>query len=114
MVTMRSAGKANISDMAALLDHADSDGLLQDSGSGDSQTIRTFRRTYVFRRGGGDVRRVQLWNHREIASRRHLMAWVRLGATSFELDDSRCVEVTQRAVLTAEEESHSETASDTP
>ena len=26
MVTMRSAGKANISDMAALLDHADSDG----------------------------------------------------------------------------------------
>ena len=29
--------KANISDMAALLDHADSDGLLRDSGAGDSQ-----------------------------------------------------------------------------
>ena len=27
MVTMRSAGKANISDMADLVDHADSDGL---------------------------------------------------------------------------------------
>ena len=42
---MQSAGdvnNANISDMAALLDHADSDGLL-----------RAFRRTYVFRRAGG-------------------------------------------------------------
>ena len=88
LVTMRSAGDANISDMAALLDHADSDGL-----------PRAFRRTYVFRRAGGDVRRVQLWNQRETASRRHPMARARLGATSFELDDSRCVEVTQRAVL---------------
>ena len=46
---MQSAGdvnNANISDMAALLDHADSDGLL-----------RAFRRTYVLRRAGGDVRR---------------------------------------------------------
>ena len=41
MVTMRSAGKANISDMAALLDHADSDGLLRDSGAGDSQTMHS-------------------------------------------------------------------------
>ena len=63
MVTMRSAGKANISDMAALLDHADSDGLLRDSGAGDSQTMHSngllcaFRRTYVFRGAGGDVRR---------------------------------------------------------
>ena len=30
------------------------------------------------------------------------------------LDDSRCVEVTQRSVLSAEEESQRETASDTP
>ena len=44
MVTMRCAGNANISDMAAPFDHADSDGLL-----------RAFRRTYVFRRAGGDV-----------------------------------------------------------
>ena len=29
MVTVRSAGNANISDMAALLDHVDSDGLLR-------------------------------------------------------------------------------------
>ena len=60
---MRSAGdvnNANISDMAALLDHAHSDGLL-----------RAFKRTYVFRRAGGDVCRVQLWNHRDTASRRH-------------------------------------------
>ena len=56
MVTMRSAGNANISDMAALLDHADSDGLL-----------RAFRRTYVFRRPGGAARPVQLWNQRETA-----------------------------------------------
>ena len=34
--------------------------------------------------------------------------------TRFELDDSRCVEVTQRAVLPAEEESQREKASDTP
>ena len=37
--TRQSAGdvyKANISDMAALLDHEDSDGLLRDSGAGDS------------------------------------------------------------------------------
>ena len=32
MVTMRSAGNANISDMAALLDHADSDGFYVLSG----------------------------------------------------------------------------------
>ena len=32
----------------------------------------------------------------------------------FELDDSRCVEVTQRAVPPAVEESQRETASDTP
>ena len=44
MVTMRSAGNANISGMAALLDHADSDGLL-----------RAFRKTHVFRRAGGDA-----------------------------------------------------------
>ena len=56
MGTMRSAGKANKSDMAALLEHADSDGLLRDSGAGDSQTMHrngllcAFRRTYVFRR----------------------------------------------------------------
>ena len=63
---MQSAGdvnNANISDMAALLDHADSGGVL-----------RAFRGTFVFRRAGGDVRRVQLWNHRETASRRHPMA----------------------------------------
>ena len=63
---MQSAGdvnNANTSDMAALLDHADSDGLL-----------RAFRKTHVFRRAGGDARRVQLWNHRETASRRHPMA----------------------------------------
>ena len=54
---------ANISDMTALLDHADSDGLL-----------RVFMRTYVFRKAGGDVRRVPLWNHRETASRRHPIA----------------------------------------
>ena len=41
MVTMWSVGKANISDMAALLDHADSDGLLRDSGAGDSQTAHS-------------------------------------------------------------------------
>ena len=57
---------------------------------------------------------MQLWNHRETASRRHPMACVRLGATSFELDNSGCVEVTQRAVFLAEEESQRETASDTP
>ena len=84
MVTMRSAGNANIFDMAAPLDHADSDGLQ-----------RAFRRTHIFRKAGGDVRRV-----------------LRLGATSFELDDSRCVEVTQRAVLPAEEELQRETASE--
>ena len=54
---------ANISDMAALLDHADSDGFLH-----------AFRRAYVFRRAGGDVRRVQIWNQRETASRRHPLA----------------------------------------
>ena len=63
---MESAGdvnKANISDMAALLDHADSDGLLRDSGAGDSQTMYSngllcaFRRIHVFRRAGADVRR---------------------------------------------------------
>ena len=49
--------------MAALLDHADSDGLLRGSVSGDSQTMHSngllcaFRRTYVFRRAVGDVRR---------------------------------------------------------
>ena len=104
--TMQSVGdvnSANISDMAALLDHVDRDGLL-----------RALRRTYVFWRAGRDVCRVQLWNHCETASRRHPMAWVRLGATSFELDDSRCVYGTHRAVLTAEEESQRETASDTP
>ena len=89
MVTMRSAGKANISDMSALLDHADSDGMLRNSGAGDSQTmhntwvstwlgeqlvVTAFRRTHVFRRAGGDARRVQLWNHRETASWRHPMA----------------------------------------
>ena len=63
MVTMRSAGNANISDMAAQLDHADSGGLL-----------RAFMRTYLFRRTGGDVRRVQLWNQRETVSWRHPMA----------------------------------------
>ena len=41
MVTVRSAGDANISDVAALLDHADSDGLLRDSGAGDSQTMHS-------------------------------------------------------------------------
>ena len=39
MVTVRSAGKANISDTAALLDHADSDGLKRDTGAGCSQTM---------------------------------------------------------------------------
>ena len=71
MVIMWSAGKANISDMAAPLDHADSDGLLRDSGADDSQTIHStwdstwtgeqlvtaFRRTNVLRRAGGDVSR---------------------------------------------------------
>ena len=60
----------------------------------------------------GDARRVQIWSQRETASRRH-KAGVGLGATSFELDDNRCVEVKQRAVLSAEE-SQRETASDTP
>ena len=66
MDTMQSAGdvnNANMSDMAAVLDHADSDGL-----------PRAFRRTYVSRRAGGDVLRVQLWNHRETASWRHPVA----------------------------------------
>ena len=49
--------------MSALLDHADSDGLLRDSGAGDSQTVHSngllcaFRTTHVFRRAVGDVRR---------------------------------------------------------
>ena len=38
-VCRRRAGKANISDMAALLDHANSDGLLRDSCAWDSQTM---------------------------------------------------------------------------
>ena len=60
--------KAKISDMAAPLDHADSDGLLRDSGAGDSQTMHSngllcaFRRTHVFSRAVGDIRRVQLWS----------------------------------------------------
>ena len=41
MVTMRSAGKANVSDMAGRLDHADSEGLLRDSGAWDSQTMHS-------------------------------------------------------------------------
>ena len=40
-VYWRRAGKANISDMAALLDHADSDGLLRDSGAGDPRPCTT-------------------------------------------------------------------------
>ena len=49
--------------MAALLDHADSDGMLRDSGAGDSQTMYgnglqcAFRRTHVFRMAVGGVRR---------------------------------------------------------
>ena len=67
-------------DMAALLDHADSDGLLRDSGAGDSQTMHVGQHVgeqlvvTAFGRAGGDARRVQLWNHRETASRRHPMA----------------------------------------
>ena len=38
---MRSAGDVNNANMAALLDHADSDGLLRDSGAGDSQTMHS-------------------------------------------------------------------------
>ena len=46
-----------------------------------------FRRTHIFRRAEGDVRPVQIWSQRETASRRHRVAEVRPGATSFELDD---------------------------
>ena len=101
--------------MAALLDHADSDGLLRDSGAWDSQTMHSiwllcaFRRTHVFRRAGGDVRRCVGCSsgvQRGVAFLWACGAAIRWG--------SRCVEVTQRAVLNAEEESQRETASDTP
>ena len=58
--------------MAALLDHADSDGLLRDHAQ---QWVAVSRRRCTSR---ADL---------ETASRRHPMARVRLGATSFELDD---------------------------
>ena len=101
--------------MTALLDHADSDGLLRDSGAGDSQTMYSngllyaFRRTHVFRRARGDVRR-----YVECSS--GVQGGVAYGlACGAPLSwRSRCVEVTQRAVLSAEEESQRETASDTP
>ena len=57
MVTMRFAGKANISDMSALLDHADSGGSLRDSLAGSSQTMHNNGLLCAFRRAGGDVRR---------------------------------------------------------
>ena len=60
MVTMRSAGKANMSDMAALLDHADSDmGCYVTVGLGiprpcmhstqtGEQLVTVFRREHTF------------------------------------------------------------------
>ena len=83
MVAMRSAGKANICDMSALLDHADSDGLLRGSGALDSQTMHSngvavcFQENIRFqksRRRCTSIRRVQLWSQRETVSRRHPMA----------------------------------------
>ena len=38
-VCWRRSGESNISDMAAQLDHADSDGLLRDNGAEDSRTM---------------------------------------------------------------------------
>ena len=63
-----------------------------------------------FRRAGADARRVQSGVQRETASRGTVTARVRRGATAFELDDTHCVEVKQRGVLPAEEESQRETA----
>ena len=66
---MRRAGKGNISDMAALLDQTDGDGLLRDSGAGDSQTMYSngllcaFQENTRFqksRRRCTSIRRVQL------------------------------------------------------
>ena len=113
MVTKRSGGKANITDMAALLDHADSDGLLRDSGGGDSHEQQwvavCFQENTRFQKSSRrctSIRRVQLWS----SARRS--QW--LGGWCAASLGSRCVEVTQRTVLPAEEESQRETASDTP
>ena len=65
--------------------------------------VGAFRRTYVFRRARRDACRMQLWNQRETASRRHPMTWVRLGRTNFELNDSRCMEMTHWTAIPAEE-----------
>ena len=81
--------------MAALLDHADSDGLLRDSGAGIPRPCTAMGCCVL----SGEVQR-------GVAYGLACGAPLRWG--------SRCVEVTQRAVLPAEEESQRETASDTP
>ena len=88
--------------MAALLDHADSDGLLRDSGAGDSHTMYSNGLLCAFRRNKFSEEQEEMYVETSSAAGAPLR-W-----------RSRCVEVTQRAVFPAEEESQRETANDTP
>ena len=94
-VCWRRAGKANVSDMAAQLDHADSDGLLRDRPC-TAMLLCAFRSTHVLRRAEGDVRRVHIWvNGRP---RHGGTRWVEsdLERQAWSWTTSRCVEVKQR------------------
>ena len=107
-VCWRRAGEANVSDMAALLDHADSDGLLRDQHRNGLLCAVTLsqeqKEMHVECRSGVNGRP----RH---GGARWLESDLERQASSWTT--SRCVEVTQRAVLPAEEESQRGTACDT-
>ena len=103
-VCWRRAGKANASDMAAQLDHADSDGLLRDRPcTAMGCCVLSGKHTFSEEQKEMHVECSSGVNGRpRHGGTRWLESDLERQASSWTT--SRCVEVTQRAVLPAEEE----------